>query len=66
MISRCLRLFLFLPLLLLTAVPSFAARQAPEAVLTEIQRAVDAGDLPAFERYVDVDALLDQLSLIHI
>ena len=31
MISRCLRLFLFLPLLLLTAVPSFAARQAPEA-----------------------------------
>lgn len=62
MIFRRLRLFLFLPLLLLAAVPCVAARQAPEAVLAEIQRSVDAADLPAFERYVDVDALLDQSS----
>lgn len=58
MISRCLRPFLLL--FLLAASPCFAA--TPEAVLTEIQRAIDASDLPAFERHVDVDALLDQSS----
>ena len=38
------------------------ARQTPEAVLKEIQTAIDASDLAAFERRVDVDALLDQSS----
>ena len=61
MISRCLRLFLFLPLLLLAAAPALA-RQTPEAVLKEIQAASDSGDLPALEKRVDVDALLDQSS----
>ena len=53
MISRCFRFFLFLPLLLLVTVTALA-RQTPEAVLKEIQT--------AFERRVDVDALLDQSS----
>ena len=61
MISRCFRFFLFLPLLLLVTVPALA-RQTPEAVLKEIQTAIDASDLAAFERRVDVDALLDQSS----
>ena len=61
MISRCFRFFLFLPLLLLVTVPALA-RQTPEAVLKEIQAAIDASDLAAFERRVDVDALLDQSS----
>ena len=41
MISRCFRFFLFLPLLLLVTVPALA-RQTPEAVLKEIQTAIDA------------------------
>lgn len=41
-------------------VSASASPQTPEAVLTEIQRAIDEADLPSFERYVDVDALLDQ------
>ena len=61
MISRCFRFFLFLPLLLLVTVPALA-RQTQEAVLKEIQTAIDASDLAAFERRVDVDALLDQSS----
>ena len=61
MISRCFRFFLFLPLLLLVTAPALA-RQTPEAVLKEIQTAIDASDLAAFERRVDVDALLDQSS----
>lgn len=61
MISHCFRFFLFLPLLLLVTVPALA-RQTPEAVLKEIQAAIDASDLAAFERRVDVDALLDQSS----
>ena len=61
MISRCFRFFLFLPLLLLVTVTALA-RQTPEAVLKEIQTAIDASDLAAFERRVDVDALLDQSS----
>ena len=52
MISRCFRFFLFLPLLLLVTVPALA-RQTPEAVLKEIQTAIDASDLAAFERRVD-------------
>ena len=44
MISRCFRFFLFLPLLLLVTVPALA-RQTPEAVLKEIQAAIDASDL---------------------
>lgn len=58
------RLFLVMTLALFALcvrpVSAFAASQTPEAVLTEIQRAIDQADLPAFERYVDVDALLDQ------
>lgn len=39
------------------------ARRTPEAVLKKIQAAIDTSDLAAFERCVDVDALLDQSSL---
>lgn len=47
MISRCFRFFLFLPLLLLVTAPALA-RQTPEAVLKEIQTAIDASDLGGF------------------
>ena len=59
MISRCFRFFLFLPLLLLVTAPALARQTAD--VLKEIQTAIDASDLAAFERRVDVDALLDQV-----
>lgn len=53
--------FVFLALALFLPGPNAsAASQTPEAVLTEIQRAIDEADLAAFERRVDVDALLDQ------
>ena len=61
MIFRRFRFLLFLPLFLLVTAPALA-RQTPEAALKEIQAAIDAGDLAAFERRVDVDALLDQSS----
>lgn len=58
------RLFLVLTFVLcalcVRPLSACAAPQTPEAVLTEIQRAIDESDLPSFERYVDVDALLDQ------
>lgn len=59
MIRRLFLLFLTLALFLLR--PGAAgASQTPEAALAEIQRAIDQADLAAFERRVDVDALLDQ------
>ena len=61
MIFRRFRFLLFLPLFLLVTAPALA-RQTPETALKEIQAAIDAGDLAAFERRVDVDALLDQSS----
>lgn len=51
----------------LLAGPGFlAAAETPEFAVTEIQTALDQGDLPRFERRADVDALCGQGAAIFI
>lgn len=60
MISKTFGSAFMLCLLLIAALPALAARQTPEATLQAIQQAIDSSDLAAFERHVDMDALIDQ------